>query len=106
MKILAVILSIYVLVLSGLPCEDDACHGMNNGKASSSQSNHADHQGDTKCCSPFCTCCGSNIAFSFHFPVLVPENRTSFFTQKVKIAFHNDSFFSNFYGNIWQPPKI
>ncbi|WP_157585230.1 DUF6660 family protein [Runella zeae] len=106
MKILAIILSIYVLVLASLPCRDDACHGMTNGKASSSQSNHTDNHGGTKSCSPFCTCCGSIISLGFHSPVSVPENQTSFFTQKVKIAFYNDSFFSNFYGNIWQPPKI
>ncbi|AEI52064.1 DUF6660 family protein [Runella slithyformis] len=106
-KILAVILSMYLLVLSGLPCRDgEDCNALNNGKISSSKTNHTDHHSDTKSCSPFCTCCGSVISLGFHSPVSVPDNQTSFFTQKVKIAFYNDSFFSNFYGNIWQPPKI
>ena len=102
-KILAVILSMYVLVLSCLPCRNDACHVLNNGKISTSQTNYTDHQ---ESCSPFCACCGSIISFGFHFPVSVPDNQTSFFTQRVKNILHDDSFFSNFYGNIWQPPKI
>ncbi|HAK79170.1 MAG TPA: hypothetical protein DCM71_20255 [Runella sp.] len=106
-KILAIILSIYVLALSSLPCRDiEGCHTLNKGKTPSAQTTHADHHGHTNACSPFCTCCGSTIAFNFQFPLLVPDNQSSFFTQRVKNILHDDSFFSNFYGNIWQPPKI
>ncbi|NBA78634.1 hypothetical protein GOQ04_23975 [Emticicia sp. ODNR4P] len=109
MKFFALIFSLYILILSCLPCGDAKdCKVLDNGKETFSQTDHHNHQEDTESCSPFCicACCGSNIVFSFQHPVLMTENTPSFFPQRERIIVENDSFASNFYGNIWQPPKI
>ena len=106
MKFFSVIFSLYILILSCMPCGDtEDCKVLNNGKETFAQTEHYDHQEDTKSCSPFCTCacCGSTIVFSFQCPVLMTENTPSFFPLSEKIMSKNDSFASNFYGNIVSP---
>lgn len=96
-------------MLSCMPCGDaDDCKVLDGGKETFSQTEHHNHQQDTESCSPFCVCacCGSNIVFSFQHPVLLTEDTLLFFPQRERIIVTNDAFASNFYGNIWQPPKI
>jgi hypothetical protein len=110
MKIFSVILSIYILVLACLPCGDvNDCNKVSyETQYSFSRMNHTEHKEDTETCSPFCTCacCRMNIAFPFYLPALTIENESSFYTQKAIIVYKNESPLSNFYGNIWQPPKV
>lgn len=109
MKFFSVIFSLYILILSCMPCGDAKDFSvMDNGKETFAQTNHHDHQKNTESCSPFCNCacCGSNITFSFQCPVLVTENTSSFFPKHERIIVENDSFAFNFYGNIWQPPQV
>ncbi len=99
----------YILVLSCLPCGDmEDCKVLSDDNISFSTTSHSEHQEDTETCSPFCicACCGTNIAYNFFFPTYTPEKQPNFYSQKSKIVYANDSFSSNFYGNIWQPPKI
>lgn len=98
-----------MLILSFLPCGDTKdCKVLDSGKESFAQTNHHDHQEDAESCSPFCTCacCGSNIGFNFQCPVLITDNTPSFFPHRESIILENHAFASNFYGNIWQPPKF
>ncbi|WP_309922238.1 MULTISPECIES: DUF6660 family protein [unclassified Arcicella] len=110
MKIYSVILSMYILVLACLPCGDvNDCNKVSGDTHYSlSKTNHTEHTEDTETCSPFCTCacCGMNIAFRFYLPTLTIENESSFYTGKTIIVYKNESPLSNFYGNIWQPPKV
>ncbi len=109
MKLFSVIFSMYILVLSCLPCGDvDDCKVADNDKVSFSKTSHSEHQEDTETCSPFCicACCGTNIAYNFFFSTPISEKQTTQYSQKLNIVYTNDSFSSNFYGNIWQPPKI
>ncbi|WP_416233534.1 DUF6660 family protein [Arcicella sp. LKC2W] len=108
MKFFSVIFSFYILILSLLPCNDtEDCKILNNGKENFAQIDHHNHQADTESCSPFCicACCGSIIVFSFQCPILTIKD-TSFFPLNARIIIKNDSFASNFHGNIWQPPQI
>lgn len=109
MKIFSVILSVYLLALSCLPCGDvEDCKVVDNEKISFSETNHTNHQEDTETCSPFCicACCGTNIALNFSFSTFISEIEQQFLLDKVKINSYNTKFISDFYGNIWQPPKI
>ncbi|WP_460474266.1 DUF6660 family protein [Emticicia fontis] len=109
MKILQFILSMYILTLSFLPCGDvEDCNEVGNVPVIFSQSSHSEHQDDAEFCSPFCicTCCGTNISYNFHIPFLASEDQPYVFTQNLRVAYKNDSSLSNFFGNIWQPPKL
>ncbi len=105
-KVLTFILAFYILVLSAMPCGDmhNDCNG-SNAKTELSQ-NH-DHQKDKDdYCSPFCTCscCSASIVALDFKPFQLKKPAEFSITQKLTIR--NFSFVSNFYGNIWQPPKI
>ncbi|PLK44889.1 DUF6660 family protein [Emticicia sp. TH156] len=109
MKIFSVILALYVLTLSFLPCGDiEDCTETGIDKILFSQTDHSSHQEDAEYCSPFCicACCGTNISFNFYIPFLETENPIFFYEQNSKIAYRNDFSFSNFYANIWQPPRL
>lgn len=107
MKLITVLLSIYILLLSGLPCSDEVDCAENKTETSKTNQ-HTNHQEDTETCSPFCicACCGTNIVLNFSFSPLISEIAQCFLSEKGKINFYNTSFISDFYGNIWQPPKI
>lgn len=107
MKWLNLILSIYLIALSCLPCADLEV----NSAAHSSSEFLADHEGHSHdkskdLCSPFCicNCCGVQIlsyapTISYDFPLI----STVIKTQK---PFYKSVFYSDFYGSIWQPPQI
>lgn len=99
-------MAIYILVLSAVPCSD-AHNDCNDSKVKTELTKDHDHQEDhDDNCSPFCTCaCCSVSAITMDFsPYQVKTNFVFASVQKVSIR--NSSFVSNFFGNIWQPPKI
>lgn len=106
MKFFAYFMALYILVLSVVPCSD-VHNNCNDKKATTELTQNHDHQQDKDDnCSPFCTCtcCSANV-IALDFKPFQIKNPTQFsFSQKV--ATRNFSFISNFYGNIWQPPKI
>jgi len=105
MKILNIILSIYIIILTAYPCADKHNDVLVKSSNTSSQHNHS-HDEEADLCSPFCVCncCGQQtITFleiqSIQFLVQFQEIKTS-------ISFYKSISFSNFYGSIWQPPKL
>ena len=107
MKILNLILSVYLVFLSCIPCSDT----INDVKVSDSVSNSKStdkhsHETSDDFCSPFCfcNCCGQTI-LNYQTAQL-----TSFQTaiQEIKVLNlnYNSSLISVFSGSIWQPPKI
>jgi len=103
MKIIAIILSFYVLVLTAKPCIDDQ-KDMAKQKTEFSQTNPDTHHHNSKdICSPFCTCncCATSVIFQ-EFRVQLncfsfPEKQYSPICATV---------FSDPLASIWQPPKI
>jgi hypothetical protein len=55
MKITAVFLSFYILVLTAIPCFDAIEHASAQGVELSANT-AISHQNDTDCCTPFCNC--------------------------------------------------
>ncbi|HJP63676.1 MAG TPA: DUF6660 family protein [Mucilaginibacter sp.] len=104
MKLLCLILSVYVLMLSVKPCcADDDCRS----KTSTSQqiTDKAPLQGN-ECpgCSPFFTC-GSCTGFIITRPIVhisVPIAETA----ATQYSGYNQLAIPKMPGSIWQPPKI
>ena len=100
MKFFAYFMALYILVLSVVPCSD-VHNNCNDKKATTELTQNHDHQQDQDDnCSPFCTCacCSANV--------IALDFKPTQFSFSQKVAIRNFSFISNFYGNIWQPPKI
>lgn len=100
-KFFAYILSVYVLVLTAIPCIDEpkdyALHKIElSNTTSDNDENHKDH------CSPFCTCdcCVSPIINNSTFQVAITR-----FSQEL-ISEYTISFISSLFTTIWQPPKL
>jgi len=101
MKYFAFILSVYVLVLTAIPCvdlpKDDNLH---KTELTNSATEHHEHTTDQ--CSPFCVCvcCATPII----------NNSTIHFTctpiAKKILTEYNKSFVSSPFVTIWQPPKL
>ncbi|MBS0424080.1 MAG: hypothetical protein JSR71_06575 [Proteobacteria bacterium] len=102
MKLFAFIMAVMVLILSDMPCKDNAATA--KGKTvvikNSSGQNHKDH---SDACSPFCqcACCAGfsinhNIASISNIVIYNSPSYSSFLpSQTIEIAYP-----------VWQPPKL
>ncbi|WP_394330632.1 DUF6660 family protein [Epilithonimonas tenax] len=107
MKILRLILTFYFLALSVMPCTD-AC-GMNTNTTSKKNEFVRRANNQTKSndiCSPFCTCSHCNTPVHLTFDVFALKVKKPIINPLLKFPVRELSFISNFYGNIWQPPKL
>ncbi|MES2545498.1 MAG: DUF6660 family protein [Bacteroidota bacterium] len=107
MKFITIILSLYIFILSAIPCVDIESDTVSHSKVkfSSEKENHS-HDKENDLCSPFCVCncCGQQILnfsqeITFEFRKISTEITTQIPTYKSLLT-------SNFYGSIWQPPQI
>lgn len=106
MKFFTIIFSIYLVAISFLPC-GDAYNDCNNSKPQTETTQDHSHKNDhNDICSPFCTCacCSTTVNFAFQ-PLKIKEAKL-IFAETQKFPIWDFNFVSNFYGNIWQPPKI
>lgn len=103
MKLLASILSFYILLLTAIPCIDQPeDYTLQKTEIAQNTTDSHQHEGDQ--CSPFCTCdcCVSPIiqldfivrldSFSFLMGTFSPDYATA--------------FVSCYSGSIWQPPQL
>ncbi|MBI5538644.1 MAG: hypothetical protein HY951_01185 [Bacteroidia bacterium] len=102
LKFLTIILSIYIVGLTLIPCVDN--HRSNDIQLTHlcKQTNDS-HSSDVDLCSPFCTCscCGSSISFVYQIffkPISVKPSALEYFFRV--------PFLSEFSLSFWQPPKI
>lgn len=109
MKPLLVLLSIFVLLLSVVPCNWDditerldaaQCHQMHRNDGS-----HHDHSSCPSghcCCSPFSSCCGCiNVAKVKK----VTEMRLIPFSCREAFIPYSNEYVHTVYASIWQPPQ-
>lgn len=102
MKVIAYILSIYVLVLIAIPCADKPDDSLLH-KPEITQGSSSGHQQDMDHCSPFCvcSCCASPVVLLFYaFPA---DNLLS-----VQLDFPEliPDFHSTTLNSVWQPPRL
>jgi hypothetical protein len=90
------------MVLSVLPCSDDANCNQDNVEQIA---DHSDHEHEEDTCTPFCvcTCCGS-VGFTVSIPFFDIQIEKYEITQSV--ISYDPHFISSYHYSFWQPPKI
>ncbi|WP_416440049.1 DUF6660 family protein [Phnomibacter sp. MR] len=104
MKFFAFIMSIYLLVLSCLPCIDRQECNIKAEQKFSVTSQHQHPQDTDEACTPFCSCSHCPPS-AFYQPVAHNNIATAVF-QSLKYPIYNSSFSTEVSFSIWQPPKI
>ncbi|WP_319802307.1 DUF6660 family protein [Flavobacterium sp. N1736] len=107
MKWINIILSIYLIVLSGLPCADTLVSETKSHTTQIvSQSHEQSHEKGSDLCPPFCSCncCTTQVLNSA--PVISWIFNIDSSLIKKPLSTYNSILISNFYGSIWQPPQI
>ena len=104
MRLIAVIFSMYVIMLTAIPCIDryyDANQVDKTELTHENQDSH--HHSDSDNCSPFCTCncCATAVIIQ---PMMVKLTCFSFIQKQYFPV--TSVFISDPLANIWQPPKI
>ncbi|MFE7088835.1 DUF6660 family protein [Sphingobacterium spiritivorum] len=109
MRILAYILSIYFILLTLIPCQDNHSVLPNIDQLSNeiSAHRHIDQNGKhahKDSCSPLCVCGCCSIAV--HLPDYIDFAFELLPVHQDKSFAHHLSFYANEYNSIWQPPKL
>ena len=109
MKPLLVLLSIFVLLLSVVPCNwDDMAEHLDAAQCHQMHKNDGSHHGHSACpdghccCSPFSSCCGcANVVNARNLTGIkvVPSS-----CRKDAIPYSNE-YVHMVYASIWQPPQ-
>jgi hypothetical protein len=102
MRLLATILSVYIVFLAALPCIDEPeDHSVQKNVIS--QQSADSHQNEQDHCSPFCTCqcCATPVVvmdYTVHFECFsyIQKNLTEYKIVSITSPI----------SSIWQPPKI
>jgi hypothetical protein len=98
------IFSIYLFLLPGIACAGSSSCDDGVQSSVSQTANHDDHEKED--CGAFCTCscCVHIVSVNFQSPVISIDKPI---VKTTKLSFyHNVSLSSNYFGNIWQPPKM
>jgi hypothetical protein len=103
-KTILLIFSVYLLLLPGISCAGaDNCS--DEIESSVTKASGHDEQEKEDCgnfCS--CSCCVHIVSVNFQLSVISIDKPIG---ESVKHSFyHNISLPSNYFGNIWQPPKM
>ena len=106
MKWFATVLCVYLSILVVIPCSDTSLECSNTIEQTTTETAH-NHNGKTNdSCTPFCfcSCCSLQIsAYYFNHSELGITIQKYTTPQNI---IQDIRFISNYYGNIWQPPKI
>ncbi|WP_407492512.1 DUF6660 family protein [Elizabethkingia anophelis] len=99
------ILLVLILALFIVPCSDASNNCEISGQVKR-EITHSHNNDRDDVCSPFCqcSCCGVSVVnFRFELPEFIIP--TQIFSTK-KVVIRDCNFISNYFGNIWQPPKF
>jgi hypothetical protein len=102
MRIFCILLSIYFLTLSALPCTDEQV-GAEKQDTELTVAGHTSHDHEQETCSPFCicACCGVSVFLSMNTCEIriteVPVNNSIPFVSGQVLEVPQ---------SIWQPPKL
>jgi hypothetical protein len=97
------IFSVYLFLLPGLACAGaDNCDDEQE-RVVTKATEHNEHENED--CGNFCTCscCVHIVSVNFQASAICIDKPLA---ERIKLSFyHNISLPSNYFGNIWQPPK-
>ncbi|MCZ4221869.1 DUF6660 family protein [Pedobacter rhodius] len=104
MKTFIWLLSICILTLSCVSCEDFAAQPDNKTQVSASVKKNQNHA-DADNCSPLCACncCGQPLVFTLKSSLSAIQKSEKGSQNEPE---YKNSFTSGFLKNIWQPPKL
>jgi hypothetical protein len=99
MKIFVTILSLFILVLTAIPCIDAPTHSLQKSELNNSNAEHHESEDD---CSPFCTCvcCASPMIQGFLSVQINGLGLVEEYSSAYKSIRCN-----SLASSIWQPPK-
>lgn len=106
MKILVYLLSLSILIIACITCEDVAeFAGDNQQNISIVKPGEAESSTHKDDCSPMCTCncCGQPTLSHLAFTDFIFLKRETIAKQK---TIYSKRFISTYIQNIWQPPKL
>jgi len=99
------IFSLYLLMLPGIACAgEDTCND-EPVNATGQTASHSDHE-DEEDCGNFCTCSCCVHIVSVNFQSAVISNDKTLLKNEQLSFYYSISLPSNYFGNIWQPPKM
>ncbi|AMC11774.1 hypothetical protein Lupro_11060 [Lutibacter profundi] len=103
MKLIVIILSIYTVVLTAIPCDDVFINDKQQEMSISQSSDDVNHN-TFDLCSPFCSCvcCAS---FFTEQPIYDEVLQTKIAVKEL-CTFSNTSFANNYFSKIYQPPRV
>jgi len=101
LKFIAVILSMYIMVLIAMPCNDVHAADANSASIELLVQYH-NHTKDVDLCTPFCFC---HCCQTLSFPSFYNGISSDVEMLALNITFKEPRF-SNPLSSIWQPPKI
>jgi hypothetical protein len=104
-KILALMLSLYVLILPCMPCSDaGTLTGTQTEFSISVNAEHCERHNE-EACNPFCicSCCGQNYSPELQ---LHKHNSRRIYSRTEKQVIAEFSLPDAFLFNIWQPPRL
>ena len=104
MKFFSLIFSFFLLYISCLPCGDPQECNEKALQSIAASASHQDHQHSSEACTPFCSCacCAASVVYQ---PVANYQHASSLAGLQ-KFPIQKDSFLSQKFSAIWQPPKI
>lgn len=86
-----------------MPC-NDAYNNCKNETVLTEDYNHKSDHNDI--CSPLCSCTCCSISVNPKLTSFKIDLTKPIVSSKITFPIQDFSFVSNYYGNIWQPPKI
>lgn len=111
MRFISIILMMYVMVLTLIPCSDHLFESSNTQHQHKHSENQKDHQHENHdcgkdTCTPFCTCSCCGIALSAaDFHIFKLEKPFESYTYQ-DLTHKPYPLISIFQENIWQPPRV
>jgi hypothetical protein len=106
-KFLTILFAFYILILPCIPCEDiNICKDNTKSEVTSTTTEQHESSENEKC-NPFCSCacCGQILYPNFQYKKEAAASKP-LGNPKQQFLYINITLSSNFFGNIWQPPKF
>jgi hypothetical protein len=105
-KLFSILLAVYVLALSMVPCTDGLEHIHEHAKAQIEQGNHSDHNHPEHKdhCTPFCTCacCGTVMVLPSVFQIEISNVEV----YSLKQFYYSAQYTFDFNAGVWHPPAL
>jgi ferredoxin len=106
-KWINIILSVYLIVLSSLPCADTLVNDTKtHTTVVAAKTDNQSHEKDSDLCPPFCSCNCCAVQVLNAAPVITWTFNEETTLIKKPLSSYHSILTSNFYGSIWQPPQL